>query len=446
MDNLVIKMKNKSLSFVKHFDYPLYFFENTFKFKKFEKFPIIQYSNGSPCLLANIYLQTEKNISLSEQSLYKLAYSLTHIIRYIELKKVDFKDIDDNFIMSFSDYLQNERDDTLNILRNGNTINYILVNTLNFLTYIGEKFLGIPNYGSNILNISEKDNNFKNKSDYQPKSIYHKSFVRNEPLKTRSPIALKDIESLYSNIDKLSQSKFVRKRMSMLLKLLECTGARIGEISELKVVDIENLMNKDDSLLKIRTLKTRNGVPTFRYVPVQKNDFNEVMSYIKIYRSKIIKETIGKSEDNGFLFVNENTGNKLLAITLSNDINRLRKISGIEQQICAHMFRHRYITNLFINLIKQYDLENQDDFRNALLDINNLKVYIQQATGHKDVNSLDHYIHIAKSELTNMSIVKENLNNVLDFEAKQKEEQRLLKMLKNKEISTKKYIELLENL
>lgn len=187
-------------------------------------------------------------------------------------------------------------------------------------------------------------------------------------------------------------------------------------------------------------------VPTFRYVPVQKNDFNEVMSYIKIYRSKIIKGTLGKNNDNGFLFVNENTGNKLLAITLSNDINRLRKISGIKQQVCAHMFRHRYITNLFINLIKQYDLENQDDFRNALLDINNLKVYIQQATGHKDVNSLDHYIHIAKSELTNMSNVKENLNNVLDFESKQKEEQRLLKMLKNKEISTKKYIELIEKL
>lgn len=36
-----------------------------------------------------------------------------------------------------------------------------------------------------------------------------------------------------------------------------------------------------------------------------------------------------------------------------------------------------------------------------------------------------------------MSTVKENLNNVLNFEAKQKEEQRLLKMLKNKEISTK---------
>lgn len=52
------------------------------------------------------------------------------------------------------------------------------------------------------------------------------------------------------------------------------------------------------------------------------------------------------------------------------------------------------------------------------------------------IQSVD-IIHITKSELTNMSTVKENLNNVLNFEAKQKEEQRLLKMLKNKEISTK---------
>jgi hypothetical protein len=110
------------------------------------------------------------------------------------------------------------------------------------------------------------------------------------------------------------------------------------------------------------------------------------------------------------------------------------------------MFRHRFITNLFIQLIKQYDIQNKDQFRNSLMDLENLKVYIQQATGHKNVNSLDNYIDIAKSELTNMDKVVDNLLDVRDNESIEKEKQRLLTMLKNKEITTAEYIKQLESL
>lgn len=103
-------------------------------------------------------------------------------------------------------------------------------------------------------------------------------------------------------------------------------------------------------------------------------------------------------------------------------------------------------TGLFIQLIKQYDIQNKDQFRNSLMDLENLKVYVQQATGHKDVNSLDNYIDIAKSELTNMDNIENDLleeSNIISIE---KEKRRLLNMLKNKEINTKEYIKLIENL
>lgn len=74
------------------------------------------------------------------------------------------------------------------------------------------------------------------------------------------------------------------------------------------------------------------------------------------------------------------------------------------------------------------------------MDLENLKVYIQQATGHKNVNSLDTYIDIAKSELTNMSNVVDNLLEERNIQSIEKEKQRLLTMLKNKEISTAEYI------
>lgn len=95
----------------------------------------------------------------------------------------------------------------------------------------------------------------------------------------------------------------------------------------------------------------------------------------------------------------------------------MRDLAGISAQTCAHMFMHRYITNLFVKLIKQYDLDNQDDFRNALLDINSLKVHIQQATGHKDLRSLDHYIDLAKAELTNIYSVLDKVNQTQKHEA-----------------------------
>jgi len=90
---------------------------------------------------------------------------------------------------------------------------------------------------------------------------------------------------------------------------------------------------------------------------------------------------------------------------------RLRDLAGIEQQTCAHMFRHRFITNMFIKLIEQYDLENKDSFRNALMDLETLKVHIKEISGHKNISSLEHYIHLAKSELTNIDKV---LNKVFE--------------------------------
>jgi uncharacterized protein YcbK (DUF882 family) len=80
------------------------------------------------------------------------------------------------------------------------------------------------------------------------------------------------------------------------------------------------------------------------------------------------------------------------------------------------------------------------------MDLENLKVYIQQATGHKNVNSLENFIDIAKSELTHMNKVVDNFLEVRDIKSIEKENQRLLTMLKNKEISTAEYIKQIEEL
>lgn len=414
---------------------PIYFFNNRFKTKKFSKFPFFTFNNGVPCLALNSYIQSEEIIKLSDETIFKTAYSLTHIIRFCENNKIKFSHFTENDFVAFSHSLQEEN-------RENKTTVFILSNTLNFFNYFGNKFLNVENYCINLLHCFYKKH--IKKSNKETKSLYHACFPTQEPTKRRSPVSLGNIEKMYENIAKTSNSNFVQKRNRVILKLLEITGARVGEIALLTVKDIENVFIEYKPALKMRTLKRRGGLVDYRYVPVNKADFNEISTYIKIYRSKIIKNTIGKSNDEGYLLISENTGKAILPVTITNEINKIRKSAGIEENVCAHMFRHRFITNLFIQLIKQYDFQNKDQFRNSLMDLENLKVYIQQATGHKNVNSLENYIDIAKSELTNMSNVVDNLLEERNAEAIDKEKQRLLTMLKNKEISTAEYIKQME--
>lgn len=428
---------SSTLTFIKNMELPIYFFNNRFKTKTFSKFPFFTFNNGIPCLALNSYIQSEEIIKLSDETIFKTAYSLTHIIRFCENNNIKFSHFSENDFVAFSHSLQEED-------RENKTTVFILSNTLNFFDYFGRKFLDIENYCIDILHCFYKKH--ITKSNKETKSLYHVCFPTTEPTKRRSPVSLGNIEKMYKNVPKTSDSNFVQKRNRIILKLLEITGARVGEIALLTVQDIENVFIEDKPALKMRTLKRRGGLVDYRYVPVNKADFNEISTYIKIYRSKIIKNTVGKVNDEGYLLISENTGKAILPVTITNEINKIRKAAGIEENVCAHMFRHRFITNLFIQLIKQYDIQNKDQFRNSLMDLENLKVYIQQATGHKNVNSLENYIDIAKSELTNMGNVVDNLLEERNIESIEKEKQRLLTMLKNKEITTSEYIKQMEKL
>lgn len=155
------------------------------------------------------------------------------------------------------------------------------------------------------------------------------------------------------------------------------------------------------------------------------------------------------------MFINEHNGEKSFDTVISNDVNVLKKVANIEEQACAHMFRHRFITKQFVNLIKQYKYENQAQFRKALLDTNTLKPKIQQMTGHQNLNYLDIYIDLEFNKVFNSKTVLDKVAvanayesfdsqlkvltmelvngqiSPIDFEQKQKE------LIKNREQSIK---------
>lgn len=421
-------------------DLPVYYINNNISYKTFEKFPYLSF-NKLLCFPINAYLQNFEVINLNYLSIIKIAYALNTFLKYCEHEHIFINNFSEENLINLSYFLKNEIDEKNKNIRNNNSVNYILNCVLNFYNFYGNYFLNEKNYFNKAFNVKEV--NYKTKFKSSTK-FSHPSFLVKSEKRTRNPISNENIQKIRNAVYELTDNKFIQQRNKILIKLLEITGARVSELINLSIFDIENAYDQDKPTLKIKTVKRKGE--HFRYVPVDKNDLREIITYIKIYRSKSIKNYLKTNKEHGFLFISDKTGKKLESITISNELIRLRNIAEINQETCAHMFRHRFITNMFIHLIKQYDLENQDSFRNGLIDINNLKVHIQQLTGHKNLLSLDHYIHLAQSELTNMSDVLSNINKSQKFESKEREQKRLLEELKLGNINLNEYINSIEKI
>lgn len=200
----------------------------------------------------------------------------------------------------------------------------------------------------------------------------------------------------------MSKTTYQRRRRFILVKLLEITGARRIEVANIRVEDIYNAkLMKQEPMLKVFTAKRPGGREEYRYLPISRIDLELVVNFIEKFRSRVIKRTVGTKEDSGYLLISETSGLRLATETLTNELLLLAKTAKIEEQACAHMFRHRFITKLFVALIEQHKYENLDDFRRALLDGETLKRKVQEFTGHTSISSLEPYIHLAFEEVAN---------------------------------------------
>lgn len=418
-----------------------YFGQNKVQLKSKEIFPFVNYPNGTPCHIGNLYLLNLEEKNRSINSIKQYASNINYLISFCYKRKLDFLKLTEGVFMDFTYELRQETDsgNPLKRIRNSNTLNNIIRTNLDFLNFIGN-FHDKPNFVFDNLGAKTNKKNFNIKdSEYsiEISGWFHRSLEAPTPRKTRNPIGKESIDKLYEAIVVKSSSKFLQQRRIIMLRLLESTGARSGEIALVKVNDIlESFEN--DGFLKMTTLKRKNQ-NIFRYVHIDLVDLNLIKNYINLYRKKIIKNTIGLAQDHGYLFINEHNGEKAFDTVISNDVSVLKKIAGIEEQTCAHMFRHRFITKQFVNLIKQYKYENQDEFRKALLDTNTLKQKIQQMTGHKNLNSLDTYIDLAFNEVFNGKTVLDKISVANAYESFDSQLKIITLQLVNGEISPSEF-------
>ena len=169
-------------------------------------------------------------------------------------------------------------------------------------------------------------------------------------------LTLEEIKKIINSFDHTPENR----RNQMICKMLIATGARISEILNL---EIKNVENTDFEFVKVFGKGSK-----YRYIPIYPELENELKEYINVYRSQL------KSSVGSFLLFPGIRRENFWKVLNKNALN-----VGIEKKIHPHLFRHSTATLL---------LENGADIR-----------MVQEILGHASIKTTEIYTHVEKSTL-----------------------------------------------
>ncbi|WP_067139985.1 site-specific tyrosine recombinase/integron integrase [Oceanivirga salmonicida] len=198
------------------------------------------------------------------------------------------------------------------------------------------------------------------------KYLYMNKLIDKDPTNTikamKKEKRLPDIltESEFSRILETFNHEPKSVRDKLILKLLMATGARISEIINLEIRDIE-----DNEYRYIRVLGKGSK---YRYIPIYDEIANEIKEYIKTER-----ELLKHSRRDHKLFTGATRTSFYLVF------KEHAKNCGIEKSVHPHMIRHSIASLL---------LKNGADIR-----------IVQELLGHASITTTELYTHVEKSKL-----------------------------------------------
>ncbi|MBX7271795.1 MULTISPECIES: tyrosine-type recombinase/integrase [Pseudomonadaceae] len=405
--------------------------------------PFMIWPNGSPCLIGNLYMQSllsrkgrgKQGLSRKGQkggSMGEYASKLSQLLRKCYRDSLDPITLQDG---KFTDYIDEIRKETSSfnpaVTKKSETS---VVATgkvwLDFLGFVGRLY-GIPNFVSPEGSIRAREEKYvaasRNGRNIYRTYLTHHSFGESHREHRRNPITKEQIQQLKAAIRKDKSPAFVKVRRACMIELFSDTGGRRTEVANLKVDDVLRALEMEHPVLRLDTLKQAEGAE--RYVPVFSTALKKLKQYIEVERRKIMRTVYKGVKDHGYFFVSATTGRPLTSGAISNEINHLRKVAGIESQVCAHMFRHAFITNLFIRFIKRHQLTNEDDFRRALLDSQTFLAEVISWTGHLTSQSAEYYINLAFRDLAGYTETVSSVHLVMAMDKYFSEENELLALL-----------------
>ena len=378
--------------------------------------PFMIWPNGSPCLIGNLYVQSllhrpGRSHGLSRKgrkggTMGGYAANVGQLLRRCYRDHIDPIHLTDGIFTDYIDELRKESSSS-NPAQSKKTENAV-INTgkrwLDFLGFVG-RFYANPSFVSlqGAIRAREETYYIKNRSGkpIARTQMWHHSFGQYHREHSRDPITDEQIKLLKATIRKQKTPTFIKTRRATMIDLLTDTGARRTEIALLKVADVKAALAMDEPMLRVTTLKREDKAE--RLIPILLPTLDKLNRYIEGERRRLMRKVYKDGKDHGFVLVSSTTGRPLSSDSISNEVRDLRQAAGIECQICPHMFRHAFITKLFIRFVTRHRLNNADEFRRALLDTSTFLAEVISWTGHIDPLSVERYIHLAFRDMTSYS-------------------------------------------
>lgn len=241
------------------------------------------------------------------------------------------------------------------------TINDITVNDIiRFMTYLRENNYSIDSINRVLSGLST----------YFDYLIFEKKLLRNpidfidRPKKWERLPKLLDFQEVEALINAPIETTNKGFRDKIIIEMLYSTGARVSEISNMKVSDFD----LDRGVVKICGKGSK-----YRYAPIYEALLFKLKKYLVVR-----KEHFVKGRDEGFLFLNK-YGRKLSRISIWHIIKHYCAVACIEKNVSPHTIRHSFATHL---------LTNGADLRT-----------IQIFLGHSNINTTEIYTHLNDDNL-----------------------------------------------
>ncbi|SBW83728.1 hypothetical protein PVE_R1G5849 [Pseudomonas veronii 1YdBTEX2] len=398
-----------------HFQLPLALLpDQTYIYNSASYIPMLRYPNGAWCHYSNCYMHSLYRKGLSRNNkggtLKTYAGNISHLLRFCSNNAIDISQMTDSLFILFMQTLLNDKKSlsTTHAARSKTSILTIGKNCIDLLAYIGQitgrdEFVGKDGV-IKAEKLKAEINIGEGRKRITKYYWYHRSFPEPSPDKKRFPITEANSNAIITAAAG-TEDLFLRKRRFVMLKLLAHTGCRRSELVSITTHDVYAALHDPTIGLKLMTAKKRGNSIHHRYLPISIPDLKFLVSYIEFNRIPKIK-SLGV-EDDGLLFISARTGKGLMPNTITQEISELARLADINERLSPHMYRHRFITQYFIKLIIQHDFNNPDEFRNLLINTESFKREVQQWTGHTNINSLDNYIHLAFSDISNRNEVVE---------------------------------------
>lgn len=327
---------------------------------------------------------------------------LSHLIRYCHSEGVDFCNMKDARFTLFIRRLRVEqgfKGDTLANLRDNTVMTTMGRFYLKFFEFVGELH-GIPDFTTKRIHAFKKKGTRKLAGGHLvPYEFWHhRSFPNRDEVRHRRPLGDAALDALEKANNAISKG-FIRRRRHIMLLILKSTGGRRIEACMLTVAAVKKAL-ASEKLIPVMDLDNvkQNGDSTIRRVPMVRGDLLEIERYL-LDRAKIIRSTCGAANDNGALLINVKTGLGLIPNTITTEFTLLAKAAKLDGQACAHMLRHRYLVNLYVELIILAGTRDKDIFIKLLSSDDQIMMIFRERSGHASLAGAEWYTRLALEKI-----------------------------------------------